>query len=403
MEPLGTSPRPHEARLATRTAGLRPSLYARLLRRLESFEGELYPFHIGESWLLPDASVKRALAELDEHSVHRYGHPQGIPALRELIASQLSTPGSAVSADNVVVTHGATHGLHLACQALLDPGDEVLVLSPHWPLINGMITAASACPIEVPFTCRLRSESKAPVSVVDVLQPYLSSRTKAVYVTSPNNPDGAVLDVRELEQLAQVCVEHDLFALVDEAYDRFCFHDRPPPLSVFKGMEHRAVRLFSLSKSHRLAGLRVGFAAAPLPICDAMVRLANISVYNVSLLVQRAALVALAEGEESVQVSRKAAEAGHSVLLEALRAIDGLQVRPAQGGAYLFVDLAPFLRGRTCIELLDQAAAQGVLFAPGVGFGSAYASYARFCFTTMEPERMLRGVRRLGELLHQGG
>ncbi|MFZ9886598.1 MAG: pyridoxal phosphate-dependent aminotransferase [Myxococcota bacterium] len=395
-----TSRPPYEPRLATRTAGLRPSLYARLLRRLESYAGEVYPFHIGESWLLPDPSVKRALAELDEHSVHRYGHPQGLPVLRELIADQLTHAGPAVSADNVVVTHGATHGLHLACQALLDPGDEVLVLSPHWPLINGMITAASAIPVEVPFTCRLRNEALAPISIDDLIRPYLSSRTKAVYVTSPNNPDGVVLDERELAQLARVCVDHNLLALVDEAYDRFCFHHRPPPLTAFPGMEERAGRLFRLPKSHRLAGLRVGFASAPVPICDAMVRLANLSVYNVSLLVQRAALAALADGEESVQVSCAAAENGHRVLLDALHGIDGLVFRPAQGGAYLFVDLAAFLKGRTCAELLDEAVTRGVLFAPGVGFGSAYQSHARLCFTSMPPERMVRGVQRFKELLH---
>lgn len=389
-----------KSRLAQRIAGLRPSLYARILGRLQSYTGEVYPFHIGETWLLPDPAIKAALADIDDRAVHHYGHPQGIPELREAIAARISGKGGApIAADDVVITHGATHALNLACQAILDPGDEVLVLSPHWPLINGMIHTACAVPVEVPFTCRVREAG--PGCLSDLLRPHLSPRTRAIYVTSPNNPDGVVLKAHELEQIARFCVEHDLYALVDEAYERFHFVDLPPPLASFPGMAERAIRVFTFSKSHRMAGLRVGFAIAAPDVRAAMVKLANISIYNVSLLMQRAALVALTGCEGTVTETSRAARDARDLFCDALSDVDGVSFPRPDGGAYVFADLSRILGDADCFELLDACLDEGIVFAPGIGFGAAYEKHARFCFTAMEPDRLWRGADRLASVIRR--
>lgn len=388
---------PSRRRLAGRIDGLRPSLYARVLSRLAAYGGEVYPFHIGETWLLPTAAVQDALREADDRSVHRYGHPQGIAPLREALAARLGESGHDVTAADVVVTHGATHALNLACQALLDPGDEVLVLSPHWPLINGMVHTAGARPVEVPFTCALRGEARP--SVDEILRPHLSERTRAVYVTSPNNPCGTVLTRAELEGIARFVVEHDLYVLVDEAYERFFFAERPPPLSSLPGMKERAISVFTFSKSHRMAGLRVGYAVAPPDVLAAMIKLANISIYNVSLLMQRAALAALERCEREVLETAAAAKEAAGQLSGYLEEIPALRFRRPEGGAYVFADLGELLGERDCFDLLDACLDEGVVFAPGAGFGDRYARWGRFCFTAMDPSHLARGAERLLSVL----
>jgi aspartate/methionine/tyrosine aminotransferase len=386
-------------RLAARMAGLRPSLYARLLSRLAGYQGEVFPFHIGELHLPPIDAVQGALRDTAAREVGRYGHPQGLPELREAVAQRARTSGMGeVCPAQVVVTHGATHGLNLACQALLDPGDEVLVLSPHWPLIVGMVQAACATPVEVRFTCQVGGVLQ-PGKVAELLSRHLTPRTRAVYFTSPNNPDGVVLDAPRLRELARFCVAQDLWALADEAYASFVYQDRPPHLASFPGMAERTVSVFSFSKSHRIAGLRAGYAVAPPDVVEAMSRLANLSVYNVALVIQRAALAALAAGPDAEAETVQAARAGRDLACQAFDALPGVRFGRPQGGAYLFVNLEAILGDRDCHLLLEHCLDQGVVFAPGEGFGAAYSRWARFCYTAMPPDRLGAGLERLGRLL----
>lgn len=397
------APKPHPSaqprpRLAGRIAGLRPSLYARILHRIEAHGGEVFPFHIGESHLSPAPQIRDALREASEdRGIHRYASPQGLLPLREAIAERLHQRGRPdVSRDDVVVTHGATHGLSLVCQAVLDPGDEVLVLSPHWPLINGMIHTACAVPVEVPFTTAPGGAADGPRP--ELLSRFVTPRTRAVYVTTPNNPDGAVLDRSQLQAIAQLCTTHDLYAFVDEAYERFLYVDAPPPLSSFEGMSERTIGIFTFSKTHRMPGLRVGFVVAPADVRDAVTRLANLSVYNVSLMMQRAALAACGcEGavEETIAQSRLARD----LLCRALSEVPNLQFQVPAGGAYVFANLSATLGESDCYALLERALDHGLVFAPGEGFGSDYGKWARFCFTAMDEKKLARGAERLVALL----
>lgn len=391
----GTAPAtPRRARLAERISGLKPSLYARIVRRIEAHEGEVFGFHIGESHLAPDAAVLEALHQsAHDRTIHRYASPQGLIPLRDAIAQDLGLRGSPVHPNDVLVVHGATHGLSLACQAVLDPGDEVLVLSPHWPLINGMITTACAVPVEVPFTSAPDGSAPRP----EVLASFVTERTRAIYLTSPNNPDGAVLSAEQLDVIAGLCRAHDLYAFVDEAYERFLYVDRPPSLAQRQGMAERTIRIFTFSKTHRMAGLRVGYVVAPPDILGAMTRLSNLSVYNVSLLMQRAALAAM--GADAA-VSESVAEAARArdQLCAALSSVQGLRFRAPHGGAYVFADLDALLGDRDCEALLDCALDEGVVFSPGEGFGAAYARWARFCFTAMDAEKLARGSDRLAQV-----
>jgi aspartate/methionine/tyrosine aminotransferase len=386
-------------RLAARINGLHTSHDARLLARLEAFRGEIFPFHIGESHQLPEAPIRQALDVVDDHPIYHCSPPQGLPPLREAIAAHLRRSGlTHVTPEDILIVHGATHGLYLACQALLDPGDEVLVLSPHWPLINEMIHATCATPIEVPFTSG--PEPQAALRSVERLASRIGPRTRAVYLTSPNNPDGAVLEREELAGIARLCVEHDLIALVNEAYDRFLYVKKPPRLGMLPGMAERTVHVFSFSKSHRMAGLRVGYVLAPSAIREAMTKLTRLSIYNVPVLMQRAALAACGQ-EESIREMVATARQGRDFLCAALESVPGVRLQRPQGGAYVFADLDELLGKHDCAELLDHCLDEGVVFSPGESFGAEYPRWARFCFTAMDTSTLERGAHLLTVLLRR--
>ncbi len=235
-------------RLASRVAGLLPSLYARIYGKLQTYRDEIYPFHIGETHLLPSPHVVNSLREhANDRDMHHYSHPQGLLTLRAALAHYVTPQHPHIRAEHIIVTHGGTHALNLACQAVLDPGDVMLVLSPHWPLINSMVHTASAVPIEVPFYSLLRdgistgtgvggtkrrsdrSPAERAALVTSILRTHLHPRTRAVYITSPNNPDGTVLCEAELSAIAQFCRDNHLYALVDHAYERFHFNGTAAP------------------------------------------------------------------------------------------------------------------------------------------------------------------------------
>jgi aspartate/methionine/tyrosine aminotransferase len=234
---------------------------------------------------------------------------------------------------------------------------------------------------------------------MELLSPHLTPHTRAVYVTSPNNPDGVVLDDTELESIARFCVDNDLYVLSDEAYERFFYGQRPRALASFPGMSQRTIRIYTFSKSHRMAGLRVGWTVAPPDVKAAMVKLANISVYNVSLIVQGAALAGLRQCEDSVTETVDAARSSSAIFCEILDELGTLTYARPQGGAYVFADLSGVLGDGDCFELLDACLDEGIVFAPGAGFGWAYEQWARFCYTAMEPERLRRGAERLADVL----
>jgi aspartate/methionine/tyrosine aminotransferase len=386
------------SRISRRLHALQPSLYARIYQRLAAYKGEIFPFHVGNTHLPPPPGVAEALAQNDDPALFRYSPPQGDPELRAELAQRLVERGhDHVHEGDVVITAGATHGLSLACQATLNAGDEVMVLSPHWPLITGMVQQAGAIPVEVSFTDQLGDRDGKAVEAI--LRAAKTDKTRALYVTYPNNPDGVVLKDAEREALARFAVENDLLVFCDEAYEAFHFCDIPTPMSTLPGMAERTINLFSFSKSHRIAGLRLGYAIAPPDVLEAMVRMVNFTIYNVPLLLQRAAVVALRQGQASVEVTRESAKRHAKILADALDGARDVDFVFPEGGAYLFLNLENRLGERDSTDLLDHCLQGGLVFSPGSGFGAQYGKWVRLCYTAMGPESLTRGADRFLELL----
>ena len=360
------------------------------------------PLQIGDTWLAPPAAASKVLAELDgnDASIYRYGPTAGLPALREAIASTVGRHGLDIDpVDEVLIGNGGTHALFCVARAVLDAGDEVLMATPYWPLAPGIFTACGAVPVEVPLTQRLYDDASLDAGALFAAS--ISPRTKAIYLISPNNPDGKVLPRHQLERIAAVAREHDLWVFSDEVYAETVFEGEHVSIASLPDMRDRTIVLHSMSKSHALAGCRVGFAIAPGAVVASGRRVSTHSAFNVSIVMQRAALAALVDDA----FPKAAKETYRDARDRAVRALGGapVKVHSADGATYLFVDFAPAFDAmgperagsRPLFALLERAVDRGVLLAPGDAFGAGYDTCARLCTTAVPIERVLVGIERL--------
>jgi aspartate/methionine/tyrosine aminotransferase len=395
--------------LSSTAARIRPPVFADLQSRIDRLAArgeQLVPLQIGDTWLAPPASASKVLSELDgnDASLYRYGPTAGLPALREAIAHAVRGHGLDVDpVDEVLIGNGGTHALFCVARAVLDAGDEVLMASPYWPLAPGIFTACGAIPVEVPLTQRLYADESLDAGAL--FSAMITPRTKAIYVISPNNPDGKVLPRPQLERIAAVAREHDLWVFSDEVYAETVFEDEHVSIASLPDMRDRTIVLHSMSKSHALAGCRVGFAIAPGAVVASGRRVSTHSAFNVSIVMQRAALAALADDAFPKAAKETYREARDRAVLALAGAPVG--VHRADGATYLFVDFAPAFDAmgperagpRPLFALLERAVDRGVLLAPGDAFGAGYETCARLCTTAVPIDRVVVGIERLLDAL----
>jgi aspartate/methionine/tyrosine aminotransferase len=396
--------------LSATSARIRPPVFAELQSRIDALAArgtELVPLQIGDTWLAPPEAASRALGTTDgaDASIYRYGSTAGVAALREAVAHVVRRHGLDVDPlEEVLIGNGGTHALFCAARAVLDAGDEVLMASPYWPLAPGIFTSCGAVPVDVALTQRLYDAHDA-LDAGAVFAAAIGPRTKAIYLISPNNPDGKVLTKAQLESIAAVAREHDLWVFSDEVYADTVFEGEHVSIATLPDMRDRTIVLHSMSKSHALAGCRVGFAVAPPPVVASARRVSTHSAFNVSLVMQRAALAAL--GDEAFPRAAKATY--RDARDRAMNALAGapVKVHRAEGATYLFLDFAPAFEAmgperageRPLIALLERAVDRGVLLAPGDAFGTGYDTCARLCTTAVPAERVLVGIERLLDAL----
>jgi aspartate/methionine/tyrosine aminotransferase len=327
----------------------------------------------------------------------RYGAPAGETALLAALADKLRRRNGLdwATEANLQVTIGATAALAAAARAVLDPGDEVLCPTPHWPLIRGIITNVGAVPVEVPLSQQLYADSSADAAAI--VAPRLTPRTTALYLTTPNNPDGKQLERRHLEQLAELARAHDLWVLADEVYEDLAWTHEHVSFATLPGMAERTLTVFSLSKTYAVAGHRLGYVVGAAEPLRALRKIANHTVYNPPALLQRLAarLVIEPSSRAWLDEARRIYRAARD---EAVAACPAPGFVP-DGATYLFVDLSRYAVAGDLWPLAERLLDAGVSIAPGEQFGRDFACHARLCFTAVSPERLRVGLARLADVL----
>ncbi|MFW5875127.1 MAG: pyridoxal phosphate-dependent aminotransferase [Myxococcota bacterium] len=386
---------PRRPEVSPTTATLSEAVFAPLAAKAGPGNRPVHPLHVGDTWREPlEAARAEAQRAADHPKLHNYAPVQGEPALRDAIADTLrARTAPAPPAEQIQVVPGATAGLSVVCNALLDPGDEVLLPAPFWPLIRGIVAARGARAVQVPFFDRVDAPGFDPERA---LERAVTDRTAALYLNSPHNPTGRILPPDVVDAMLRVAHRHDLWVLCDQAYEDLWFGDAAPaPVWSHPGARGRAVACHTLSKSHGLAGARVGWVHGPAPAMDAIRGLQTFQTYCAARPMQLAAVRALREGEGWVREARRLyAEAGRA-------AAAAVGVPAPEGGTFLFFDASPHLKAgeEDCRPLLERCLAAGVMLTPGASCGKAYRRWARLSFTAVPPEELRQALEQLRHVL----
>ena len=381
---------PRAPEVASHLRAIPASAYSTLAARLDRFAGESYPLHVGDTWMEPPAGTRMEDLRVAEHpGMHRYASVHGLPALLDAIVErERAQTGLALERENVLVTAGATGGLGAVAGAILEPGDEVLVLAPYWPLIVGIVHSFHGTPVAVPV---LAGEVDTADGAVAACERRRSARTVALYLSTPNNPSGRLLPRAWVEALVEWAARHDLWVISDEAYEGFVYagvHTRALPLE-----PERTFLAQTFSKRYGVAGNRCGYIVGPREVMVELRKVSTHTFYSTPTAAQLSAVRALAGPGDTWAAAARAqyAETGR-------RAAERLGVPAPAGSTFLFLDVAPSLDERGLAGLLSACVDRGLLVAPGPSFGP-YPTHVRLCYTAVEPERALRGVGVLAERL----
>ena len=360
-------------------------------RRLEAAGRHVVHLEIGE----PDAATPQHVIEAGVRALRdghtRYVAPAGLPALREAIAASLVDRGVRASPDSVVIVPGAKPMLLYAVLALVEPGDEVLVPDPGFPIYPSIVRFAGGIPVRYPLDA---------ADGVDVagLASRIGPRTRALVVNLPGNPTGGVATPAAVAAIADLALRHDLSVISDEVYGRIRYDGPSDSIAALPGLSDRTVIVDSFSKTYAMTGWRLGFGVLPGALVERVTTLVINGTSCTPPFVQLAGLAALTGSQQSVAETVTRLAHRRDWLVDGLNGLPGVRCARPGGALYAFPDVrqieerAGLSTERLAARLLE---AHGVAVLPGTGFGPGGAGHLRLSFaaSVTDLDRALERLR----------
>jgi aspartate aminotransferase len=329
--------------------------------------------------------VREAIEKALKDGLTHYTASTGVPPLREAIYRKVTAENGlkVASADSVVVTNGAMHGLYILFRALLEPGQEVILPDPMWTEIAENIRLGGGTPVPV----RLHPEKEYQYEPAEI-EAAVTPRTRAIFVNTPHNPTGAVAEKSTLEAIAAVAAKHNLTLISDEAYEHVIFDgQKHVSLGSLSEAQDRTVTLFSMSKTYAMSGLRLGYIIINDPrLLGRIKKLVRCTINGVNSVTQYGAAAALDGPQDATRAMTQEYQARRDMLFEAVEEAPYLKPFKPHGAFYLWARIQddwPGYEGKAddwsmTNYLIDRAA---IGSAPGSAFGPAGAGHIRFAFS----------------------
>jgi len=369
-------------------------------KKLQRSGKEVISLGAGEPDFATPEHINQAAISAINNGFTGYTRTVGIEELRSAIAKDLEKRNLDYDSDDIIVTCGAKHALFNAQQAILEPGDEVILPAPYWVSYPEQIKFAGAK--VVPVEAREENDFKMTAGEFAAA---ITEDTKAVMINSPSNPTGAVYSKEELQALADVAVANDIFIISDEIYQKISYGQ--PAVSIASlgpEVKERTIVIDGVSKSYSMTGWRIGYAAGPQNIIEAMGCLQSHSTSNANSIAQKASLAALSGTQEPTKKMVAAFEERRDLLVELINSISGFKTIKPQGAFYLFVNVKGVFGTEIGGEevtndqqladiLLHQA---GVATIPGSFFGKE--GYLRLSYAINE-EQLQQAVDNIKALI----
>ena len=398
-------------KLASRLDPIKPSITLAVTAKAAKLKADgidVISFGAGEpDFDTPDHIKAAAIEALTKPGVGKYTDVAGILPLRKAIAAELSkVHHTDIPPEHVLVSTGAKHSLYNLMQALLDPGDEVIIPAPYWVSYPDMVMLAGGRPVIIEG----KAEDDFAVTAAQVAAA-CSPRTRALVLNNPSNPTGAVYTRAQIEALAKVVVEKDLLVISDDIYRQLVYGDGEyvSIAAVSPEVAKRTVLVDGVSKTYAMTGWRIGYtavsAAGPSALIKAMTKIQGQSTSNPTHISQIATLAALTGPQACVAEMRTAFDERRTEMVKLLRAIPGVTCREPKGAFYAFPDLSAYIGKKSAegsvldddVQLCDWLVEVGkVAVVPGSGFGAP--GHVRLSYAC-SMQNIREGVARLAKAL----
>lgn len=348
---------------------------------------------IGEPDFVTPWHIREAAIYALERGKTGYTSNLGLMTLREAIAKYVEETYTLryEPASEILVTVGVSEALDLALRAVLNPGDEVLYHEPCYVSYSPSIALAHGRAVSL----RTREEDEFKLRP-DALRAAITSRSKVLLLNFPTNPTGGIMTGTELEEIAAICREHNLLVITDEIYSELSYAEPHVSIASLPEMRERTIFLHGFSKAFAMTGFRIGYACAPTPLIDAMMRIHQYGILCAPIVSQEAALEALRHGKESMIAMREQYRLRRNFLVHGFRRM-GLPCFEPRGAFYLFPNISATGKSSKdfAMDLLKQ---EKVAVVPGTAFGPSGEGCVRCSYAT-GMEQLEIAVERIGRFV----
>jgi aspartate aminotransferase len=363
--------------------------------RLRREGADVVDFSAGEPDFPTPENVKRAAVEAIGQNFSKYTAVGGLPELKQAVCDRHHADyGTGYTAKECIATVGGKHAIFNLVQALVDPGDEVVIPVPYWVTYKDVVNFASGKCVFVDT-----DEEQGFALTASMVERHLTPKTKIILINSPSNPSGAVFERAELEHIAHLGKERGIWVVTDECYHRFLYEGEPYSMAAFPGMKDTVIVAGSLSKTYAMTGWRVGFVLAPAPVISGITKLQSHSTSNVTSIAQKAGIEALRGPQESVVAMLAEYRRRRDYVVARLRGMPGVRANQPQGAFYAYPNVSAAFRGgiANSLQFAEKLLAEEfVAVVPGEAFGTE--QHVRISYATSMQE-LERGMDRMARFI----